>query len=276
MNENEHIEKVLRDTLAPSVVEGTHRDNLKSQLIEEMQKENILMSILRSSYTGKTKWATVAIVVAIIAVVIGINPWGGGPTLAFADVIEQIQNFRPYTCVETVQQKGRPAYTCGLMRLSLTQRREVRPDGTITVFDLSQMKSLTLLPKKKLAVEKTYIDRKSAKDPDILQMLCGMKNGIAEDLGMKEIDGRTVQGFRKTDEYNDITIWADIETRLPIRAEFLHVKTGQTIVMSDYNFDVDFDESLFSTTAPEGYTVEKIDVPKHGKTTSGVAESDEI
>ena len=66
------------------------------------------------------------------------------------------------------------------------------------------------------------------------------------------------KGFHSKNEYNDITVWADVQTKLPVRFEVIHVGRGRKIIISEFEFDVDFNESLFSTTAPEGYTVEKI------------------
>jgi len=211
-----------------------------------------------------TKFAAAAAI--IIAVLIGIHYSGGsidGASVAWADVMEQISSFRPYACTKTVHDEGAPVRSYHLMRLSLTQRREIRSNGTILVFDLAVPKSLTLVPEKKYAIERTY-DMSPASDPDIFRMANSMQNmpsggkGVQE-IGIQEIDGHVTKGFRSKSEYNDITIWADINTKLPVQLEIIHVRTGRKIIISDLEFDVDFDEALFSTTAPEGYTVEKLD-----------------
>lgn len=44
-----------------------------------------------------------------------------------------------------------------------------------------------------------------------------------------------------------------------MRIELRQARLGRKIVMEDFEFDVDFDESLFSTTAPEGYAVERVE-----------------
>ena len=60
-----------------------------------------------------------------------------------------------------------------------------------------------------------------------------------------------------------LSLWGDPKTGQPVRAEmtmamYPNVKT----TMSDFVFNVDMDESLFSTEPPPGYTVqnEKINV----------------
>lgn len=211
-----------------------------------------------------TKFAAAAAI--IIAVLIGIHYSGGsidGASVAWADVMEQISSFRPYACTNTVYDEGAPIRSYRLMRLSLTQRREIRSDGTILVFDLAVPKVLTLVPEKKYAIER-ILDRQPTTDPDIFRMANSMQNtssgeGSIQEIGIREIDGHVAKGFRSKTEYNDITIWADVQTKLPVRLEIIHVGRGRKIIKSEFEFEMDFDEALFSTTAPEGYTVEKLD-----------------
>jgi outer membrane lipoprotein-sorting protein len=211
-----------------------------------------------------TKFAAAAVV--IIAILIGIHYSGGsidGASVAWADVMEQISSFRPYACSYTVQDEGVEVRSYRLMRLSLTQRREIRSDGTVLVFDLAVPKLLTLVPEKKYAIER-ILDTQPTTDPDIFKMANSMQNmsseeGNVQELGVREIDGHIAKGFRSRNKYNDITIWADVQTKLPVRYEGIHVGTGRKITLSEFEFDVDFDEALFSTTAPEGYKVEKLD-----------------
>ena len=90
-----------------------------------------------------------------------------------------------------------------------------------------------------------------------------------DDLGEKMIDGRRAIGFgvkkkqrlqERSEEY-----WVDAETKLPLRivialTEAQHpagfTLSAQKWVMSDFEFDCQLDESLFSTEPPDGYSVE--------------------
>jgi len=180
--------------------------------------------------------------------------------IAFADVLEQIRVSGPYACVSTTQYEGKRPFTRRLMRLSLTRRREIWPDGSILVFDLSgqDIKILTLYPKRKIAIEKTILGAGPRRDPDLLAMVAAKRETKAEDLATREIDGRLAQAFHAPHKINDFTVWADARTGLPIRIELRQETAGRTITMHEFEFDVDFDESLFSTTAPDGYTVRKV------------------
>ena len=150
------------------------------------------------------------------------------------------------------------------MQLSLSRRREIRPDGSILVVDLSQepAKALELYPEEKRAVETTVLGKVPANDPDILRRASDAQNRFGEDLGEQEIDGRMARGFRVPEPHNDWTFWIDPETELPIRIELVQTQAGRKLIWSEFEFDVDFDESLFSTTAPEGYTVQKKEIEK--------------
>jgi len=72
-----------------------------------------------------------------------------------------------------------------------------------------------------------------------------------EPLGEKEIDGRTAKGFHATGPDVELTIWADPQTALPIRTEQKWHQMQFTC--TDFQFDIEMDESLFSMEIPEGY-----------------------
>ncbi len=221
---------------------------------ETSQKESFIMTIVRR----KTRWMTVTAVATIAVLFVAVFSFvGGGSRLAFADVLEQLREFRPYACTFTIERHGKRIYSKDTMRDSLTRRREVMEDGSIQVVDLglNPIRILTLYPEKKLAIERVYTDSVPMQDPDLLAIISGIQEGEAEDLGFKEIDGKRSQGFHRPDENNDFTIWVDPETGLPLQVDLLHVKKDQRIIMTNFDFETPLDASLFSTAAPEGYEV---------------------
>lgn len=206
-----------------------------------------------------TKLAAAAVI--IIAVFFATHYLGGsidGANVAWGDVLEQVGTFRPYTCTVVVQDEDAPARTRSVTHFSLTKRREIRSSGEIVIFDLAVPKTLLLVPDKKYAIERMS-DTEPRTDFDLLRYVSVMHENAMEELGVKVIEERKAKGFRCANEYNDTTIWVDIETKLPVHFETIHVQTGRRIITNQFEFDVDLDESLFSTTAPEGYTVEKVE-----------------
>ena len=249
-----------------------HRESVRRQMLTVFNKSGedpITKSrSLRSTIMKSPIIKIAAAAVIIIAVLIGIYQFGGSSSIAFADVLEQIRIFRPYSCTVTSQYEGKPAITRRLMKLTLLRRREVLPDGYVQIFDLSQdpVKMLAIDPDKMLAIEKTYGGIEPGKNFDLLRHLRIIQDEaddrlIVEDLGIRQIEGQTAKGFHVPGQNNEWTIWADSQTGLPIHIELIHPMYGQKIIMSEFDFNVEFDESLFAMAAPEGYTVKKVVEP---------------
>ena len=77
-----------------------------------------------------------------------------------------------------------------------------------------------------------------------------------ESLGEKEIDGRKVVGFHISSQPHDLILWGDPKTGLPVRVEMtMGIEGSVKTTFSDFVFNVDMDESLFSLEPPAGYTV---------------------
>jgi len=269
MRPADNIRKSFEELHIPTSAKLDERINVEISMALEKARSNksdhpvpnIWRTIIKSRIT---KLAAVAVI--IIAVVIIVHYSGGsidGASVAWADIMEQINSFRPYACTHTVYDEGAPTWSFRVMRLSLTQRRQIFPDGRIAVYDLSIPKSLTLYPEKKHATER-MLDMSPASDPDIFRIAKSMQNmsygeGGVQEIGILEIEGHITKGFRSKNEHNDITLWADVQTKLPVKLEVIHVGRGRKIIINEFEFDVVFDEAFFSTTAPEGYTVEKLD-----------------
>jgi outer membrane lipoprotein-sorting protein len=195
--------------------------------------------------------ASVAILGAIAALLL-IGRAGSG--LAFADALAEISTRSSFSYTNTIQSDGKPDYANRVMRLDLSHRREIRPEGIVLVFDLAQTPNrvLTLVPYAKYAYEEVLDGTGPRRDPDLLGLLEAYE-GEAESLGSETMDGRTVEGFHFGDAVNDWTGWFDPATKLPVRIELLQSGIGRTTVMDDFNFSTPLDPSLFSAEVPEGY-----------------------
>jgi len=249
------------DTEVPPEVDAKLRRHLAAfrERMEsrESSREPWWRSLFVPRWRVAVRYAIPAAVLLVAALMFWPRPGVKKGPLAFADVLEQLREFRPYACTFTYHYDGREPFSWRVMRDSLTRRREERDDGNILVFDMSQEpnKILALIPEKKTAIETTLIGQRPGKEPDILQTLRDMRNGTAENLGMQKVEGRLAQGFHKPHKFNDFTIWVDPDTGLPVYVEVRQDPVERTLIMSDFEWDIELDESLFSTTAPEGYTV---------------------
>jgi outer membrane lipoprotein-sorting protein len=136
--------------------------------------------------------------------------------------------------------------------------RTTTADGYTNIIDWSQNRGISIWP-----LKKQYIDFEASNlphDPDknnfaIIEELRSLPYQADEVLGEKEIDGRVVQGFRvfKADTIN--TVWIDPVTEQLVRVEMEYTNApGMNTIMTDFQFNVELDDSLFSLTPPADFT----------------------
>ncbi len=212
-----------------------------------------------------------------VLAVAGVALWfhGGGARPALADFLEPILEAKTVRYKVTTEMKGPPATkaTTVVMMLDATRSRwemEVEmPDKskvmTVHIRDGGQGKTLLLQPGEKRATvyddANTPEDRKAKPgDPFWFRSLlldARDKPGVKrEPLGEKEIDGRRVVGIRISLPAAVFSVWGDPKTGLPARIEVtVAIMPNVKMTMSDFAFNVDMDESLFSVEPPPGYEV---------------------
>jgi outer membrane lipoprotein-sorting protein len=207
--------------------------------------------------------AAVAAAAVIIAAAGFITLFTQGGGIAFADVVRPFITAHTATFTTTMQIEGMPAQTLEGMFMEPGYMRQTGPGGVIVVGDLRQGKTVTLMPSQKLAMVMEMVNMPEAEELGQFNMFLEIRKRIqevqetpdesVEFLGEEQIDGRLAIGYHVSKGGGDITVWADKETKMPIRLE---IATGAvTQSMSDIVFDVPLDESLFDLTIPEGYTV---------------------
>ena len=77
-----------------------------------------------------------------------------------------------------------------------------------------------------------------------------------ETVGESEIDGRRALGYRITEPGEITRIWVDPDSLLPIQVESIYkMEDEMKSVLTDFAFNVDLEESLFSLDPPADYTV---------------------
>ncbi len=210
-----------------------------------------------------TKLAAAAVI--IIAVLIGINQLGGsidGASVAWAQMVEQINSYTKYKCRQRVVREQGPEFpTMQVYHLNLSLRRQEVEDGSIHIIDMRGTDAITveLYPDQKKATVTKLLGFGPRKDPHIIEMVKQFEQESTERLGTKEVDGKILQGFRHVpNEHNDFTVWVDPKTKLPVEIELVHTQRGQTLFLDEFEFDFELDPSSFSTDIPDGYEVETI------------------
>jgi len=220
---------------------------------------NIWRTIMKSR-TGKIA----AAVVIIVSVVTGIH-FLGGPTesVAWADVVRPILTARTVIFnVIPVEGENVPINRVMNMGTQRVRSEVLSADGktvqVIAIIDYDTFRMLELIPNKKIAI---LIELKDIPEKpenvletmrNIITELQNDPNVSVEPLGEKEIDGQIAKGFRATGPDEELTVWADPQTALPIRME--QKWRQMQFVCTDFQFDIEMDESLFSMEIPEGYS----------------------
>ena len=196
-------------------------------------------------------------IVVITGVLIGLHflgsPFGTTPT--FAQVIQPILSARTVSLDILI---GQTVIHDDVMGPRI--RRTVSGmKGADIIIDFEQQKLLTIDHGKKTAV---YMGLRGLPDlrnyvemlRDLITSLQSEPDFQVENRGAQEIQGRDCLVFVVSAGNETITIWADPKTALPFRIE---QKTPNMLIACDnLQFDVAFNESLFSMEAPEGYVVQ--------------------
>jgi len=268
MNPRNNIEKLITELVLPgskAADECILNDALAAYEKSETKKAaerqpNIWRIIMKSRIT---KLAAAAVIV--IAVLIGINQLGGsidGASVAWAQVVEQLNNYTKYKCRQRVVREQGPEFpTMQVYHLNLSLRRQEVEDGSIHIIDMRGTDAITveLYPDQKKATVTKLLGFGPRKDPHIIEMVKRFEQESTERLGTKKQDGKVLHGFRhQPNEFNDFTVWVDAETKLPVEIELKHLNRGQTIFLDEFEFDFELDASAFSTVVPDGYEVETI------------------
>ncbi len=245
------------------------------------QIRNIIMK-----YPFKSLTTIAACCLVLIAAYLIVGPLMHG-NVAFAEVCAIIQKAKTMVCTAQTN-LPLPGTTTNMeikmMSIGPGRIRQEMGSQMVMIMDYPAGKTLTLTPQNKTAV---ILNIKGT--PKFMQQdwLAGMKkltqDPNAEDLGLQTMDGKEVKGFRVKAENITYTFWADPKSGDPIKVEIQQKipdylnKEGKgeitmKMVMSDFQFDVPLDESLFSLTPPEGYKL----LPEMNMDYSNAGEKDVI
>ncbi len=202
--------------------------------------------------------AGILIVVGIGGLIAVLNPGSGGSGVAFGAVAQQFRNARTvtYTIITDTASEVIPT-----MRMEVSYKppayfRMTAPGGVVSIMDGTQKKGILIIHSEKQFREMDFSDLPQDKpEIDSLEMWRTLPDRADEVLGEKEMDGRKVQGFRVSENGMIGTFWIDTKTGDLTRVEMEFPNApGSHAVMTDFRFDLELEDSLFSLTPPEGYT----------------------
>lgn len=205
----------------------------------------------------------VAVAAAVVLVVGAIAVWlvPSGSSASLADVQEAMKATGSVTCRQISREEGKEEVSRfsilanGLMRFD-------RPGGEYSVMDTKKYRTLVVNPRKREALLWEGFNAPQVNFYEFLKNL--PKDASARALPGKKIDGKDVLGFAVKWKWKDVdhppqdlTVWADAKSRLPVRIEFKSPddKTDAA-VFDELVFDARLDAKLFSFEPPAGYKLE--------------------
>jgi len=264
MRPSENIEKLIEKLRYETSAETHDRvfGNVMQALDEKAkQKAGVIKPDLWRMImkTKVTKLAAAAVI--IVAVFVGIYQFGGdGASIVFADIVEQLANARTltYSVVTRTPVESMPTLRLQMAFKEPGYMRTTTADGYINVIDWGQNKGISLWPPKReyIDFEASNYQHDPAQDPFmVVEKLRTLPGQADEVLGEKEIDGRVLQGFRVTQGDMINTVWVDPQTAQLVRVEIEYTNSpGMNTIMTDFQFNAELDDSLFSLVPPEDYT----------------------
>lgn len=214
----------------------------------------IRRTIMRSPMTRIAAVAAVIIVAAL-----GIN-YIMTPSVTWAQVIEPILNARTLVFDMILGTDDTGMVTHEIVVDSRMRRTMSNMPNMTMIIDIDNAQLLALDTDAKTAVyadmEGDLRDRHRSYIKFVRQIIRQLQDGQVEELGEQVIDGQKAIGFVGRGQNEEVTIWADPETALPIRIE---AQIGQefSFTMKNFEFDAAVDESLVSMEVPDGYALQE-------------------
>ncbi|MHC4457144.1 MAG: hypothetical protein ACYS0I_08635 [Planctomycetota bacterium] len=281
---NENIEEILKKLGSEDIPKDVHK--IAEQTTENFSKtlmpsrQHILWGDIMKSPITKLA----AAVVIIIALMVGINQFGGsidGSGVAWGALVEKIESVENvvFHLTTNVKMQGLPP---GQTPKTTAIGYYSSEHGSRVENYINDKLSFTMYlnPKENIFVS-VMADRKkfmkvTDKSPDELKqisekddprvMVRHMMSTEYEQLGLDKIKGIDVEGIECTDPrvmggmFEDATarLWVEIGTDFPVRIEIEGIAAGgqmeMSMVMDDFQWNVELAPALFVPDIPSDYT----------------------
>jgi outer membrane lipoprotein-sorting protein len=214
-------------------------------------------------------WAAAA-VIAIVSGIALLWAFQRQSSVAFGDVLAKVRDisavsFNIKSTLGGASNQPAHPFTAQVTVEEPSKMREVLPPGRmIAILDCAKGQQLMLDPIAKTA-ERMEFKGDGFKRAQQMNMLDQFRNFDSKDfhpVGTKIIDQHKLQGFVKSDATGQTTVWVDPATRLPMRMEMSGgiLLTGQQFEFTDFNWNPQVDDNMFSLTPPAGYKLSQMSI----------------
>ncbi len=259
MRPSEEIENLVKENRYKFNSET--REKVFNNVIQEIemnktQKHGVQTPPLRSIIMKSPVIKIAAAAIIIIAVLVGINPFKTSITIA--QVVEPILNSRTII-FDMLSGTDESSMVIHEIVVGSRIRRTISnmPEMTM-IIDIDNAQLLSLENVSKTAfyadIEGDLTDMTRSYIGFVRQIIGQFQDDQVEKLGEQIISGQKAIGFRGKGQNEQVTIWADSQTAIPLRIE---VYRGQDLafMMKNFVFDAQVEESLVSMDIPSGYVL---------------------
>ena len=171
---------------------------------------------------------------------------------AFAAVMQQIGSARSVTYTMTLQKGEREPVVFHEMAIDSGRVRSDGPNGVLYVFDFVSGNEITVGPAGKTAqlVHRVHPDRRMLSI--YLDWLKTLHETDGKWVGQADLDGTKTNVFSVSKPFQQFTIWADIQTDLPVRVESVEMPClDRDIRIPEMSFSVaDFEDADDPAASP--------------------------
>jgi outer membrane lipoprotein-sorting protein len=243
-------------------------DAFRQGLIEQLANETNLRPIGRTSPTRSLTMRRLS-VAACAVLLTSLAAWlvlssGSSTGSAFARMLELVGNARTVVFKSTVEipQAWHQMDSKTMIRAPDWVREQMfegkNREETVIVQNLREMKSLALQPGKKKATLRDMAKLPAGTRPkNVIEQLREVRESSAVLAGNEKIDGKDTRKFRCDHPTGHYLIWVAADTDLPVRVEMSDASAGTKdatkITLSDFEWNVPLDESLFTLDVPKGF-----------------------
>ena len=219
----------------------------------------------------QSKITKIAAIIAIVLVsIVAFHVFDSTTSVTWANVIYPLMTSQSIVCDVAASSPGM-SWSMKVIIDNQWMRYEVEsPQGApVMIFSQEHWQLLSLLPDQKQAVLidlNKYPDQKPENFVESIRNVINEQkndpNTTIEQLEDTVVDGRDVIVFKASSEQGTLTIWADPETLLPVRLEL--IQNDVHTVITNFQFDIELDPSLFSMDIPEGYSTASVQMEFDG------------
>jgi len=255
---------------------------LKSLESRELNARPTILSIPRSRMMKILKAGSGLVLAGCVAIAVLTLR---SPASAYSQLIEQARKAKSMTYVTTITSPELPQPA--VVRVSVAEDGRSRtehmfngkPSGTVTIDDAAGYARVILTDASVMAPPRiahlSVMQRKTAMiyparegqypvqgghKNSFLRSLQSLKDKPDRELGNKTLEGKKVRGFEATYGTMKFSIWVDVATGRLVQIEYDSQPNSQHVTMTEFQFDEQLDESLFSFEAPAGYEVRNMEL----------------